>query len=52
MEIMWLREYTKARDTSDESNIRDSKSKRQLESAIEYLSASAHLKESEEGFKK
>jgi len=51
MEIMWLREYVRERDTSDASNTKDSTSKRRLESKIEYLSASAHLQESEESFK-
>jgi hypothetical protein len=51
MEIMWLREYTRERDNSDESNEKDSTSKMKLESTIEHLSASAHLKESEENFK-
>jgi hypothetical protein len=50
MEIMWLREYVREKDSSDESNSKDSASKRKLESTIEQLSASAHMKESEENF--
>jgi hypothetical protein len=52
MEIMWLRENSRERGTSDESNAKDSTSKKTLESTVEYLSASAHLKESKENFKK
>jgi len=50
MEKMWCRENLGEKDTSDISSKKDS-SKRKLESTIEYLSAYAHLQESEENFK-
>jgi hypothetical protein len=51
IEITWIREYVRERDTSEASNKNDSTSKKKFDSTIEYLSASAHLLESEESFK-
>ncbi len=51
-EIMWLSEYARKRDSQGEAKDCDSLRARKLDSAIEALSACAHLKESVEGLRK